>query len=219
MSLSTNSHFADNTSICNLLKLKENYVAQKMLSYIIMNQYAGLIKTNLLLIFLSSLTFFSLISTNLIAEPGKMKNQFHRDCVCCHIPNGNQGVSPLWNKNIESPFFALSKKSGTKNQTHSSKLCLGCHDGTIAQDHEINLKDGSQDASGIDPKKSHPISVDYMTAYSQKGSKKLHHPSTIEPLKLYDGKVECNTCHDTHQSFRLRVSISRSELCFRCHNV
>ncbi len=161
-----------------------------------------------------------LIAEKIPARPDKTKNEFHRNCTYCHFPNDPRPIDyPIWNEPGQSRNIP-GKAPEITNKIHSSRLCLGCHDGTIASDHAFTPDEGkSPDSFGMDTGKGHPVSVDYMTAFSKKGPKKLHHPSTIGSLKLYDGKIECGTCHDTHQSFRLRISMSRSELCFRCHNM
>ena len=63
-------------------------------------------------------------------------------CVFCHTPHGaTQGVSPLWNRQLSTqtytPYTSSSLDAnaiqGTLDQPGgSSKLCLSCHDGTLA---------------------------------------------------------------------------------------
>lgn len=61
-------------------------------------------------------------------------------CVFCHTPHGaNQSVSaPLWNRALSSatyaPYFSLSMDANPLPGPPgaSSKVCLSCHDGTLA---------------------------------------------------------------------------------------
>jgi Doubled CXXCH motif (Paired_CXXCH_1) len=63
-------------------------------------------------------------------------------CVFCHTPhNAGRGVGPLWNKRLSdatyTPYSSSSLSAnaiqGILNQPGgSSKLCLSCHDGTLA---------------------------------------------------------------------------------------
>ncbi|NOU01790.1 MAG: hypothetical protein HOO95_09505 [Gallionella sp.] len=59
-------------------------------------------------------------------------------CVFCHTPhNANQSVSaPLWNRSFSNatytPYTSTSMDATTTQPTGDSKLCLSCHDGTIA---------------------------------------------------------------------------------------
>ena len=63
-------------------------------------------------------------------------------CVFCHTPHGaTPGVTPLWNREIRNQTYTVYSSSsldanaiqGSLDQPGgSSKLCLSCHDGTIA---------------------------------------------------------------------------------------
>mgnify|MGYP000123684141 CR=1 FL=1 len=64
-------------------------------------------------------------------------------CVFCHTPHGaSAGVSPLWNRKLSeetyTPYSSLSLDAETIRGSvlgqpgGSSKLCLSCHDGTLA---------------------------------------------------------------------------------------
>ena len=63
-------------------------------------------------------------------------------CVFCHTPHGaTLGVAPLWNRQLSNATYAPYTSSsldanaiqGTLDQPGgSSKLCLSCHDGTLA---------------------------------------------------------------------------------------
>ncbi len=63
-------------------------------------------------------------------------------CVFCHTPHGSTlGVTPLWNRTLSSATYTPYTSSaldanaiqGTLGQPGgSSKLCLSCHDGTLA---------------------------------------------------------------------------------------
>jgi predicted CXXCH cytochrome family protein len=71
-------------------------------------------------------------------------------CVFCHTPHGanTANVSPLWNRASSSATYtpyssesldAKSAQSGWTGQPlGSSKLCLSCHDGTIALGNVVN---------------------------------------------------------------------------------
>lgn len=73
-------------------------------------------------------------------------------CVFCHTPHGaTSGAVPLWNRNVTSSGYTMYSSSSldalqvqtTINQPGgSSKLCLSCHDGTIAIG-SVNVLNGS----------------------------------------------------------------------------
>ena len=120
-------------------------------------------------------------------------------CVFCHTPHGatNFPGSPLWNRQLSNQTYTVYTSSsldaedimGQLDQPGgSSKLCLSCHDGTLAigtvnvlggqQNVDISMTgtapDGSMPAGvnelsgftrdlGIDLTNDHPISLNYDT--------------------------------------------------------
>jgi len=78
-----------------------------------------------------------------VSGPGTVKATSETQvCVFCHTPHGaTQGVTPLWNRQLSNqtytPYTSSSLDAnaiqGSLDQPGgSSKLCLSCHDGTIA---------------------------------------------------------------------------------------
>ena len=58
-------------------------------------------------------------------------------CVFCHTPHGaNTAVTPLWNRDLSIATYSTYDSSSIQADIgppgDSSKLCLSCHDGTIA---------------------------------------------------------------------------------------
>ncbi|HHW15408.1 MAG TPA: cytochrome c3 family protein [Firmicutes bacterium] len=70
-------------------------------------------------------------------------DDYNEVCVYCHTPHhANQAAGPLWNRATNTTTFQLYT-SGTldaaPNQPGpSSRLCLSCHDGTVAVDAILN---------------------------------------------------------------------------------
>lgn len=159
-----------------------------------------------------------------------------RVCVFCHTPHGSRDVAPLWNR-LDSnasyiPYDSPSLKSSPGQPTGSSKLCLSCHDGTIAlgdlvsEDTPIAMSGSpvmpaGAGLIGTDLRDDHPISFDYMEAWGQSGGE-LTAPGSWNPhVKLDDqGMLQCTTCHDPHHddwgSF-LVLDNAQSLLCRQCH--
>lgn len=153
-------------------------------------------------------------------------------CIVCHTPhNADTSVSnaPLWNHATTTASYSLYT-SATLNATVAqpdgiSKLCLSCHDGTVALD-SFGAQTGSTFIDGganvgIDLSDDHPVSFVYDSALAAADGG-LHDPSTIAPLPLFPDRVECASCHDVHNSFGinklLRVSNAGSALCLTCHD-
>lgn len=153
-----------------------------------------------------------------------------RVCVVCHTPhNANTDVpgSPLWNHQLTSATFQLYHSSTLDafpgQPTGKSKLCLSCHDGTVAMDSYGGNTSGTRFTSfgnfGTDLRHNHPISFTYNTALANADGE-LHDPSvrltglggTIEEDLLDNGSLECTSCHDVHVS-------RNTQGCVGCHNV
>lgn len=177
-------------------------------------------------------------------------------CVACHTPHGaNVSVTdaPLWNHALTTQVYTLYSTSPTLNATPgqptgTSRLCLSCHDGTVALNNygggvvgAPEFMTGSE-AVGAAAQGSlandHPISITYNTALSTADGG-LYDPSTrnvtvgsgantrtgtIQNLLLYANQVQCASCHDVHNSQTaqtanlLRISATGSAICLSCHN-
>lgn len=113
-------------------------------------------------------------------------------CKPCHVPETNELRT--------IPLWSSNTNIMTINISDVSKLCLSCHE-------EIDASQSNM--------RNHPVSIDYSSFYND-------YNSDIEPLKLFNGKVECSTCHDPHNENNipkmLRISNNNSALCLTCHN-
>jgi len=162
-------------------------------------------------------------------------------CIVCHTPHNSTVVAgaPLWNHSTTSTTFTLYS-SGTMDATlgqptASSKLCLSCHDGTVAVDNFGGTTTGTDfitgsELVGTSLADDHPISFTYdATLATTDGG--LHNPSTqssglggtIATDLLISNQVECASCHDVHNAaninYLLVKSNSGSALCLTCHNL
>lgn len=162
------------------------------------------------------------------------------NCKFCHTPHNAKAVAnaPLWNGPISVVTYTLYSSpyfKGERTQTQpntASKLCLGCHDGTVAVD-SYSGSVGSHfmtDTNTIGGQgrltSDHPISFDYDAALARE-NKTLVAPENAKfvdanrTIPLYGGKMECASCHEPHDpemGYFLRVNNSLgSALCFKCH--
>ena len=171
-------------------------------------------------------------------------------CIACHAPhraNGSIGVAaPLWNHQESVQAYRLYSSSSMKAAMYQpaamSKLCLSCHDGTLAVD-SFGRYAGSRFISGAnnlgtDLNVHHPSSFVYDAALAAV-NRSLFNPNsrtvtiggggqtrtgTVEELLLYDGRIECSSCHDVHNTFSatnvalMKITEQGSALCFACHN-
>ena len=172
----------------------------------------------------------------------------NRMCGVCHASHKarSEPFAPLWNHEsttvaaytlYSSPTFDLQGGQTIINPSASSKLCLSCHDGTVALENFggttscINYIPPAAligGTSGSDMSKEHPISFEYTDALAAADGG-LRPPSstnsglggTIASDMLFNNRMECDTCHDVHNRYNvphlLKMSNTNSQLCLTCH--
>jgi predicted CXXCH cytochrome family protein len=170
-------------------------------------------------------------------------------CGVCHAPHQAKAEpsAPLWNHKstavagytlYTSPTFDSQGGVSITNPSASSKLCLSCHDGTVALESFGAVTTGTNyipaaskigGTTGSDMSKEHPISFTYNDALATldgglytPSSKTSGLGSTIANDMLFANKMECASCHDVHNKFNqthlLKMSNTNSQLCLSCHN-
>lgn len=155
-------------------------------------------------------------------------------CSFCHTPHGALSGTPLWSHKLSMAVYRIYQSSSLEanvgQPTGSSKLCLSCHDGTVALAETIksNSAGGAYIAPGAanlgtDLSDDHPISFVYSMALSTEDVQ-IHSPSVLpEELKLdKSGELQCTTCHDPHDNRYgdfLVMPNRRSGMCTACHDL
>ena len=165
-------------------------------------------------------------------------------CIFCHTPHFAQTSitqAPLWNHSntvvaaytlYSSPSLAaaLSQPNG------QSKICLSCHDGTVAVDSfavagvmrsgVVTIGSTNRIGGASSLATDHPISFTYDLGLTTNSLSGLAVPSSAawvdagHTVPLFAGKLECGSCHEPHNnSFGkfLRISNAGSALCIKCH--
>lgn len=180
-----------------------------------------------------------------VSGPGEIRSSTEtRVCIFCHSSHNSSKEGPLWNhETTAQKTFTTYKRSSMSSQleqpTGATKLCLSCHDGTIAvgavrgMPRPIPMQNvgasGEIPANkrgnfGLDLSGTHPVSVKYgqSTALS---IKHLRWPP-LDPEKSVgpdaDGFVQCTSCHDPHDDSKSdRYPFWRKktfdEVCLVCH--
>lgn len=166
-------------------------------------------------------------------------------CMPCHTPHNALSADgadavPLWNHTVTTasftPYASTTLNATVGTPSGVSKLCLSCHDGTVALD---SFGGAGAPASGpitgdalvgADLSNDHPISFTYDAALVTADgglnpitdSSGISGGTTIEADMLFSGSVECASCHDVHDDAGipklLRKSNAASALCLTCHN-
>jgi predicted CXXCH cytochrome family protein len=170
---------------------------------------------------------------------GPVKSAATDSCIFCHAPhNVMPNVLPLWDHALSTvtytPYASSTYTSGAQTpNAGSSKLCLSCHDGTVAAGLTVTkgliATTGSMNSSdifGTDLSHSHPMSMTMKDDGSLVSTLFATPASTKDPaVLLVSGKIECTTCHDPHvpnkdaanPMFLVR-SNSASAICLACHD-
>jgi predicted CXXCH cytochrome family protein len=155
-------------------------------------------------------------------------------CTPCHAPHNNLNAAGdlLWNHTATASTFTMYSNTATidgaidAQPTANSKICLSCHDGTVA----INAYNGAVGTTnsqviqgsanvGIDLSDDHPISILYQTASGTLFDSGLK-ARTGQQLPLFNDEVECGSCHNPHEPTIgkfLRIANTASALCVDCH--
>jgi len=176
------------------------------------------------------------------SAPGPIKSSTEGDvCIFCHTPHGGSPQAPLWNRydsgeGSYTPYDSSTVKANPKpNQpTGASKLCLSCHDGTVAlgmvrsRSSAIPFVGGvdripvGRSNLGTDLSNDHPVSFFYDNTLAIANGE-LVDPSTLTGHVRLDrtGQMQCTACHDPHHNDNgkfLVMNNTESALCMECHD-
>ena len=174
-----------------------------------------------------------------VSGPGAVKALAETEiCIFCHTPHNSTPEPPLWNRNSSGstylPYRSTTVKAAIGQPTGASKLCLSCHDGTIAlgmvrsRSGAIPFHGGTGPLPsgatrlGTDLADDHPISFAYDTALASANGQ-LKPPAALTGAVRLDknGQVQCTSCHDPHDNqygqFLAQMNTG-STLCLACHN-
>jgi hypothetical protein len=158
----------------------------------------------------------------------------------CHAPHNpsNASAGPLWNHAMSAvATYATYKSSSTLASIGQpgpdSKLCLSCHDGTVAvlayggNTGGMTMLEasgaGSMSVIGTDLSNDHPIGFVYDAALVAKDPTKLKptktpvtigassfRTGTIATMLLHGGtKIACSSRHDVHNKFAVATLTGR----------
>lgn len=175
-----------------------------------------------------------------VSGPGGVRATAESEiCVFCHTPHGAAvGPGALWNR-VDAPttyqiYRSSSLKATIGQPTGTSKLCLSCHDGTVALgqlrsrsqlvafQHAGGKMPPGRANLGTDLSDDHPISFPYSSSISG-GNTKLLPPTAIVPPVTLDenGELQCSSCHTVHDNTHGNFLVSPDDagaLCLSCHS-
>jgi predicted CXXCH cytochrome family protein len=167
-------------------------------------------------------------------------------CKPCHTPhNAMTGMPRLWNHELTVATYQMHEGSGgTGTGTavvdfdYRSRMCLSCHDGTVALDSfggstGTSFIPGSANL-GTDLRNDHPVGADALyppnpvpTWWSGAFKDASLLPSALrlqnwtDPGGTVRKVVGCTTCHNPHRTGGypdlLTMSNAASAVCLGCH--
>lgn len=169
-------------------------------------------------------------------------------CKPCHAPHGGDSeIGFLWAHTMSTQTYTLygggtSSAGGELELDQFSRMCLSCHDGTVALNNFHNgggppifISAANNVAENGDLADDHPIGL--TAVYPIQGNDEFNMPSSSPsgflgfgggffpevPLFPFNGEqvVSCSSCHTPHAvagvPHLLRISNAGSDLCLTCH--
>ena len=160
-------------------------------------------------------------------------------CLFCHTPHRATGMQPLWSHTLSDatyiPYDSSSIKAAVGQPSGASKLCLSCHDGTVAlgmvssRPAPIEMRSGITTLPsgsmriGTDLSDDHPISFTYDSALVTANGQ-LRDPNLLrQKVRLdHNNQMQCTSCHDPHNNEFGKFLVQNnhaSGLCIECHSM
>lgn len=176
-------------------------------------------------------------------------------CIFCHTPHNAEPAFPLWGHAVTEENYtyytsptlqSYSSEADAPPIDGVSRLCLSCHDGTIAVGALTNTTIETtkeyilpEDIGfiGTDLSGGHPISIVYDESLVNRRNNmtsltlKLNSPSVVlmdRDVKLYPTQggmgVQCSSCHDPHGGKGSATAppfwrkAETDDVCLVCHN-
>lgn len=188
-----------------------------------------------------------------VSGPGEVKSLTETEvCKFCHIPHHPVAAEQLWNQPLSAAQYDTPVIKSSAGRTMpapqpdgASRLCLSCHDGTVAignrrpgnggiRGTSLRINPGARGYVGTDLSGSHPVS--FMVTDPQfdlrdgadMSMKPLAAIRADRDVRLDSaGKMQCATCHDPHDDRNYRpgktphflVKATTSEVCLACHEL
>jgi len=158
-------------------------------------------------------------------------------CIPCHTPHNANPIAPLWNHEMSVMVYTLyTSPTGTMDEVvgqpgPASKVCLACHDGTVAEDAygphlgSVFMSGAAAVGAGGNLNDDHPIGMtwNHITVGAICTTCHVPGPGFGKPdnFPMFAKKMECATCHDPHNTYpyraMVRVNTVNSEICKTCH--
>ncbi len=188
-----------------------------------------------------------------VSGPGNVKSITETEiCKFCHIPHNPVVRQQLWSQPLsvaqyDTPVIKSSagRTMPTPQPDGASRLCLSCHDGTVAignrrpgsggvKGGSLRLVPGARGYVGTDLSGSHPVSFEVTDRQPDSNGaidmaiRSLASIRSDADVRLDTaGKMQCTSCHDPHDDRHYQpgrtphflVKPSTTEVCLTCHEL
>ena len=157
-------------------------------------------------------------------------------CIFCHAPHNAQPATPLWNQALGSgvtytPYSSTTLAASPGQPTGASKLCLSCHDGTVALGRTMSRGQLALEGTDSQGRLTGPSSLglnladDHPVSFVPVTGPQMVVPPPGDAVALdATGQMQCTSCHDPHEQERdpvvrkfLVKGNQASALCLTCH--
>ena len=188
-----------------------------------------------------------------VSGPGEVRALSETEiCKFCHIPHTDGAPVPMWSHEMSKAQYATPQMRDAKGSLQiapqpdgSSRLCLSCHDGTVALGEIARsgdavvmagaqrLNPGRRGYIGTDLSGSHPVSIvvpdgeaEILDSGRDMGIRPIEVIRADGQVKLDKmGKMQCTSCHDPHSDQyyvegrvpRFWIKPTVEEVCLTCH--
>lgn len=154
---------------------------------------------------------YELYSSRSFDSVASRPNDISLLCLSCH--DGTMAVDRVVHKPQTWDSGEDMSLHMRLNTTDDLTSCGKCHDGSVA--HDMTFK-----AIGTNLRNDHPISIRYAgLGLDIAGFRAADTPQGFNNgIKLFDGNIECATCHDIHNpDSPMLLRTSGETLCRTCH--
>jgi len=167
--------------------------------------------------------------------PGVVKNPDPVGlCRFCHTPHRAAQTIGLWNRNLPAQAYDVYDSTtivaDIGQPTGASRLCLSCHDGTIAVGDVLHAPGETiaplpplqgRTLLGTDLRDDHPISFIFDESVASNNGELVSPSALVGPVQLdAGGRLQCTSCHNPHSDTFpkfLVTTLQNAALCVTCH--
>lgn len=178
--------------------------------------FGGIINWNRFVPAIENYQFYSDVkSQTLDTAPNKL-NPITMLCLSCH--DGTMSLDMVVFKPTTYDPSLDDSMHMRLNDSDDIESCGKCHNGQVAHDNSVKVL-------GTDLRNDHPVSMQYAgIGWKDKDFKPPPSPDEFNNrtfangVKLYNGNVECMTCHNVHDPSReVLLRVDAETLCITCH--